>query len=52
MSLADGRVWMRGGVIEQPKDGVVGVLGGFGLLGCEGAESDLNGWVDGNGVIQ
>ena len=50
--VADGRVWMRGGVIDQPKDGAVGVLGGFGLLGCEGAKSDLHGWVDGNGIIQ
>ena len=51
-NVHDGGIWVRGGVVEEPDYFVVSLLSGFGLGGCNGAESDEHGRVDGHGIVE
>jgi hypothetical protein len=48
--VSDDSVGMGGEVVEQAGDLLVSVLGGFCLLGGDGADGDEGGRVDGSGV--
>ena len=50
--IAYGRARMGGGVVEDPEDLIIGLLGGLGLLGGDRADVSKHGWVNGYGVVQ
>ena len=50
--IADGRARMGDGVVEEPEDFIIGLLGGLGFLGGDRAEGGKYGRVNGNGVVQ
>ena len=50
--IADGCTRMGGGIVEEPEDLIIGLLGGLGLLGGDRAKGGKHGRVDGYGVVQ
>ena len=49
--IADGRIRIGRGVVEEPNDLIVGLLGGLGFLCGNGAECNRHGGFDGNGIV-
>ena len=52
VQIADGCARMGSGVVEEPEDLIVGLLGGLGLLGGDRAEGGKHGQVEGYGILQ
>ena len=50
--IADSCARMGGGIVEEPEDLIIGLLGGLGLLGGNRAKGGKHGRVDGNGLVQ
>ena len=50
--IADGRIRIGRGVVEEPNDVVVGLLGGLRLLRGNEDECNENGGINGNSIIQ
>ena len=50
--IADVCARMGDGVVEEPEDFIIGLLGGLGFLGGDRAEGGKYGRVNGNGVVQ
>ena len=50
--IADGRIRIRQGVVEEPNDLVVGLLSGSSLLRGNGIKCNEHGGIDGNGIVQ
>ena len=50
--VADGCVWVGGGVVQDPEDFVICVVCGFGLLGGNGSKCNQHCQIGGDGIIQ
>ena len=50
--IADSCARMGGGIVEEPEDLIIGLLGGLGFLGGNRYEGSKHGRVDVNGVVQ
>ena len=50
--IADGCTRMGGGIVEEPEDLIIGLLGGLGLLGGDRAKGGKHGRFDSYGVVQ
>ena len=50
--IEDGCIRIGQGVVEEPNDLVVGLIGGLSLLRGNGSECNKNGGIDGNGIVQ
>ena len=50
--IAGGCIRIGRGVVEDPNDLVVGLLGGSSLLRSNGAECNEHGGIDRNGIVQ
>ena len=50
--IADVHARMGGGVVEEPEDLIICLLGGLGLLGVNRSKGGKHGRVDGDGVVQ
>ena len=49
--VANGRVWVRGGIIEQLQGFVICFVGDLGLGSNDGTQGDENGDVDGDHIV-
>ena len=50
--ISDSRDRMGDGIVEEPEDLIIGLLGGLGLLGGDRYEGGKHDRVDVNGVVQ
>ena len=50
--VADGRVRVRGGIIEQPQGFVICFVGALGLGCSDGTKGDDHGDVDGDSIVE
>ena len=50
--IVDGRIRIRRGIVEDPIDLVIGLLGGLSLLRGNGAECNDHGGIHGNDIVK